>query len=167
MLKKVISGGQTGVDVAALRAAKASDLETGGYMPRGFKTDEGNRPKYEKDFGMKATSSPDYPDRTRMNIRSADATLQIASNFKSRGEKLTTGIIQELKKETLQVVVNLDEEPSEAEAKTIADWIREKNIQTLNVAGNSESTSPGIHDWAFKLLSICFRILKEENRIIA
>ena len=46
MLQRVISGGQTGVDQAALRAAKAAGLETGGWMPLGWLTEECPRPEF-------------------------------------------------------------------------------------------------------------------------
>ena len=166
MLKKVISGGQTGVDIAGLEAAKEAGFQTGGYMPRGFLTEDGKKPVYAKEFEVMATSSPDYPDRTRLNIRNSDATLQIAANWKSRGEKLTSKIIEELNKKSLQVTVSdPGGEPSEEQAKKVADWINAEGITTLNIAGNSESTCPGIHDWASKLLRIVFRLIREEGNL--
>lgn len=165
-LEKIISGGQTGVDIAALKAAKICNIYTGGWMPRGFRTDEGNKPSYAKEYGMMAVSDREYPTRTRMNIRSSCATLQIAANFKSRGEKLTAAIVEELKKPTLPVRVDINTEPQEHESEKIAEWIMSEKIKILNVAGNSESTCPGIEAWSFKLLSSCFGILVNKSGII-
>lgn len=50
-LRRVISGGQCGVDVAALRAAKRAGLQTGGTMPRGWRTLDGPRPEYAAEYG--------------------------------------------------------------------------------------------------------------------
>src|SRR4051812_15127400 len=77
-LKKVISGGQTGADRAALECAKALGLETGGHAPRGFRTEKGNDPSL-KEFGLAETASDDYPTRTRLNVQNADATVWFGS----------------------------------------------------------------------------------------
>ena len=74
---RIISGGQTGVDIAALRAAKAAGLPTGGWMPKGFPTAAGPRPDYAALYGMQETASDKYPERTRKNVEASDVTVVI------------------------------------------------------------------------------------------
>lgn len=149
-LVRVISGGQNGVDLAALIAAKSAGLETGGCMPKGFRTLDGPRPEYAERFGMFEDQSSDaYPPRTHRNVRETDATLRIAVDFESPGEKTTREAIVRYRRPSFDLLV----EPSWIEmpplglglyGMRIATWIFEKNVCVLNVAGNSERTAPGI-----------------------
>jgi hypothetical protein len=162
LLNKVISGGQTGVDLAALKAAKALGIPTGGWMPKGWKTLEGPRPTYADLYGMKEHSSANYQHRTWDNVGMADGTLRLYHNKNSPGEKCTmNGIIHHNKpyydvnlthwsklmtyqKENLCFIIN-------------NHLILAHNIKVLNVAGNSERTAPGIEAEAFELLTLLFK----------
>ena len=95
---KIISGGQAGVDVGALKAAQAAGLKTGGWMPRGWLTEDGPRPEYAELYGMLECPIGGYPARTEMNIENADATLILAGDVLSPGTKLTAQICQKLGK---------------------------------------------------------------------
>ncbi|MBM3967559.1 MAG: hypothetical protein FJ308_21260 [Planctomycetes bacterium] len=162
MLQKVISGGQTGVDIAGVKAARAAGFETGGWMPWGYKTDEGNRPAYRREYNMLCTQDRDYPTRTRLNIRNSCATLLIATNFRSQGTRLTAHIIDELGKPSKQVQVDIKHDPSADQIEEVTKWIRDHDFKVLNVAGNSEGNSPGIEEWTFKLLENCFTSLRNQ-----
>lgn len=157
MLTKVISGGQTGADVAGLIAAQSVGIATGGWMPKGFITLAGKRPGYAGKYGMVALQSPNYPDRTRMNVRGSDATIQLARNFKSRGEQLTARIILELSKPVLKI----DIEKSDTAVEAVVEWLNANNVRILNVAGNSEEESPGIESCATGFLIEVFRLANE------
>lgn len=76
-LRLVISGGQTGADRTALECAKALGLETGGTVPKGCRTDEGNQMDLVTEFGCTESTSTDYRPRTLDNVRNADATVWI------------------------------------------------------------------------------------------
>jgi hypothetical protein len=136
---KIISGGQVGVDIAALRAAKAVGFETGGWMPKGFKTLNGNKPGYAEQFGMVETADEAYPRRTYMNVFDSDGTLRIAANWKSRGEICTLNAIKSYEKpyydlpfETVQLFSS-----GIVRCTAIVNWMIDNNITTLNVAGNA------------------------------
>jgi len=164
ILKKIISGGQTGVDQAALRAAKASGLATGGWMPLGYRTLTGPRPDIAELYGMREHESIDYPPRTSANVRESDATLRIAVDFDSAGEKCTMSAIRRHKKPYTDVVLIGDENRGYAAGAFIEEivrWIVEKNIVVLNVAGNSERTAPGIGAFAEKYLASLFVCLRD------
>lgn len=76
MIAKVISGGQTGVDIAALRAAKRLGIPTGGTMPAGWRTLDGPKPEWAAEFGFIAHASDAYPPRTFANAKAGDVTVR-------------------------------------------------------------------------------------------
>lgn len=139
MLEKVISGGQTGADQAGLRAAKKCGLATGGWLPKGCITLEGSKPNLLNEFGMQEHSSSGYVARTEANVRDADATIRLAGTFKSAGEVCTLKAIKWYKKPYLDVDIK-----KPLPVADVVKWLFEQNVRTLNVAGNAESTCPGI-----------------------
>lgn len=163
---KVISGGQTGADQAGWRAAKMAGLETGGWMPKVFKTEAGPRPEFAELYGAQEHSSPAYPPRTRANVQWADATLVFdtsggAANLKglSPGSKLTVELARELDRPSLIMVTRLDEAIGPERAPAIALWLLDRKVHVLNIAGNRESKAPGIGAWVEKYLTDVFRII--------
>lgn len=152
MVKKVISGGQTGADIAGLIAAKKLGLETGGTMPKGFRTLKGPRPEYARLYGVKEHASYAYPPRTECNVKDSDGTIRFATNWDSAGERCTLKLIKKHGKPFLDVAPNAD--PFDFITHPLAKrWIQDNNIQILNVAGNSEETSPGIAKFVIEYLT--------------
>lgn len=141
-LTTVISGGQTGVDQAALYAAKLYGLKVGGMMPSGYRTLVGKW-RWAQYFGMSEHPSNLYPPRTEHNVLHSDATVQIASDFTTAGELCTSKLITKHRKPFVRVIVKMDG-TFNTEPDRLARWLRDKEVWTLNVAGNSEGTSPGI-----------------------
>jgi Circularly permutated YpsA SLOG family len=157
VLRKVISGGQNGVDLAALRAAKSLNLLTGGVMPRGWLTLDGSRPEYSKEFGMFECRFGGYPARTNANVADADFTLRIAKKFHSAGEKCTLKAIRVYKRPHADILINSAWSYDSKEVDTAVAAIKacREHIGhgvVLNVAGNSEKTCPGIGEMAFDLV---------------
>jgi hypothetical protein len=135
---KVISGGQTGVDQGALAAAKEEGFPTGGTMPQGCVTLEGQRHEFKLMYGMVEHSSPQYPPRTYQNVKDGDVTIRIARDFNSAGELLTLKAIAQYEKRHKDI--NLDD-PEDPQA--VAQWLVDSGAQVVNVAGNSERIAPG------------------------
>lgn len=131
---KIISGGQDGADRGGLDAAIELGLLTGGMAPRGYRTDKGPDPTL-KQYGLTEHSSYAYPPRTKWNVVTSDGTL-IMGNTTSPGSALTIRTAVELGK---YCIMN----PS---IEAFRVWVAKNNIKVLNVAGNRESTNPGIHD---------------------
>jgi hypothetical protein len=156
MLSRVISGGQNGVDQAALRAARTCGIETGGWLPKRCKTLDGCNFDLLSDFGMKQHEKEGYSHRTEANVKDSDGTLRIASNFKSPGEICTMNAIRWLKKPYLDVDIKNPLPIAEVE-----EWIAKNNIKTLNVAGNSENTHTGIGKLAEEYLANIFEKCKK------
>src|SRR3954452_16183504 len=103
MLEQIISGGQTGADQAAWRAAIASGLATGGWMPLGFLTEDGPRPEFAELYGAKETTRADYRQRTEANVRDSGATVWLGPTG-SPGYKATSWACRGLNNELFLVV---------------------------------------------------------------
>ena len=161
LLASVHSGGQTGVDVAALRAAKNLGLATAGTMPLGFRTHDGPRPDYAALYGCTEHASPEWAPRTRANVDASDATLRLAVDMDSPGERCTANACKAAGKLLVSVHMDLDwngalvpvaAEVDEAIARLRLLAVKQGRPLVLNVAGNSERTAPGIEASAEKVL---------------
>ena len=160
---KIISGGQTGVDQAALRAAKHCGLETGGWCPPERMCEDGVIPP---EFALKETPqerSPDAPEvprsqRTEWNVRDSDGVLVIgaASLCDARREDLGTKWAMECATRYQKPRLAVDVDDADA-ADRIRQWLSKLAIETLSVGGPSEGTLPGIGDRAYSLLVEAFR----------
>ena len=155
---KIISGGQTGADLGALNAAKAKNIRTGGYIPKGFLTEDGPMPML-KDFDLIEMNTTSYPPRTRMNVKESDMTI-IFKIVESKGCALTERICKELEKPYLIIST-----PNhEAALKDIAFFIISNRVSaesevTINVAGNRETKCPGIQKFVCHVMTRVFEIL--------
>jgi hypothetical protein len=152
MLERVISGFQTGADIAGIHAARAHGIPTGGAMPKGFLTEDGPRPEFAELYGAVELPTDDYPARTERNVRDSDGTIWFGDPSTPWG-KATLGWCHKAGKTSLSVGEGVTT-PSH-----VARWIREHRIRTLNVAGNRESKAPGIGDRVERFLGRVFRRL--------
>ena len=149
---KIISGGQTGADIGALTAARELGLETGGTAPRGWMTEEGPRETVLRGFGLVEAEAEGYAPRTRANVANADGTLLIGQ-YETGGSALTYITATELNKPLFHVPFSArPEEPLDETAKRFRSWLTQHNVKTLNVAGDRESASPGIGEFARNFL---------------
>ncbi|MBN2023362.1 MAG: putative molybdenum carrier protein [Pirellulales bacterium] len=142
--RRVISGGQTGVDRAALDVAIALGIPRGGWCPRGRLAEDGRIPLH---YPLRETATGDYAERTERNVLDADATLILHAGPLRGGTLLTRELAERHGKPCL--CVDLDATPDPADA---ARWLEERAAAVLNVAGPRESQSPGIADRARRFL---------------
>lgn len=157
-LERVISGGQTGADRAALIAARNAGIATGGWMRRGFLAHDGTHPEFAERYGIRETESDHYPNRTAMNVKESDATLRFATDWSSPGEVLTRELCEQFGKPHYDVNPNGGKSPED-----VVEWILTRGVRVLNVAGNSERTSPGIQEYVAEFLGDVFRLLVLSN----
>lgn len=127
MLRKVISGGQTGVDRLGLEVAKALNIPTGGMVPKGFRTEKGSDLSL-RDFGLMETQSEGYTFRTLHNVLDSDGTV-VFGDVKSPGTQQTLA----------NAITNKKPYIANPSIEKLVAFIRENDIQTLNVAGNRGS----------------------------
>jgi len=137
---KIISGGQTGADRAALDAAIELGLQHGGWLPRGRKTEDGTLP--EK-YDLMELESENYRHRTEKNVTESDGTLIVAFGPLTGGTALTESLA--IKHDRSLLVLDL-EEIDQAQAKAAVEkWLTQQKISLLNVAGPRASGEPRIY----------------------
>ena len=153
MTLRIVSGGQTGVDRAALDAALELGLETGGWCPKGRLAEDGVIPQR---YPLRECHSSDYSVRTEWNVRDSDGTLILYDTALEGGTLLTLELAKQLEKS--HRVIQLKE--TDRLVSPLIEWILDNQIRVLNVAGPRESNSPGIYNRAHDFLLILFsRIL--------
>jgi len=145
VLARLVSGGQTGVDRAALDAALERGLPVGGWCPKGRRAEDG---PLDGRYPLLETPSADYAERTSRNVRDADATLVILRGRPSGGTAFT--IAEAARQAKPHLVVDLD---GSADADAVVVWVRRQGVRVLNVAGPRESQHPGIYREARHLLA--------------
>lgn len=143
---KIVSGGQTGVDRAALDVAIFLEKEHGGYCPAGRRSENGPIPDQ---YQLVETDKRDYSVRTELNVVNSDGTLILYRDKLSGGTELTFRLTKKHKRSCLAIdltTINsgLPEDSSDALARKVISWLESENIGVLNVAGPRESSSPGI-----------------------
>jgi len=146
-IQKIISGGQTGVDRAALDVALQRGIPCGGWCPAGRRAEDG---PIDKRYPLQETEHWRYDDRTRRNVAETDGTLIISTRPLTGGTSLTRKFARELNKPLLIV-----EPRGLFLTKLIEQWLKDHRIEVLNVAGPRESSVPGIHSDAVNLLTAC------------
>ncbi|MFZ0705856.1 MAG: putative molybdenum carrier protein [Candidatus Korobacteraceae bacterium] len=151
MLTRIISGGQTGVDQAALRAAISLGFAIGGWCPPGRVCEDGAIPTsfpLQETPDDRSADAPDIPrsQRTEWNVRDSDGTLLLCLGpiaDADPGTRFTADYAARSKKPIFVA------DPADLEdVRRVRDWISAHGIQTLNVAGPSEQSCSGIGDLA-------------------
>ena len=144
MPKKIISGGQTGVDRAALDVALDLGFEAGGWAPKGRRAEDGIIPER---YPLKETPSREYEQRTEWNVRDSDATLVLTTVRPEGGTASTIEIAHRMQRPVF--VVDLLKPHNIA---SIQFWLDYEKVKVLNIAGPRESKVPGIRNMAMAFL---------------
>jgi hypothetical protein len=145
---KIISGGQTGADRAALDWAIAHQFPYGGWCPKGRLAEDGViDPKYK----LKETPSASYAQRTECNIRDSDGTVLFSTTEQiSGGARLTANLARLAKKPFLHLTLAKNSTDAAARLKA---FISRYKIQVLNVSGPRASEEPHIGQFVQQVLS--------------
>lgn len=141
MLKKIISGGQTGVDRAALDAAIRLGIPHGGWLPKGRLTEDG---PLALRYQLQEMPTEDYAARTEKNVVEADGTLIISRGRPTGGTDTTRRMALKHGRQLLHIDLALGQRAADA-GSLIASWIEMNRIETLNVAGPRASNDPSIY----------------------
>lgn len=173
ILQRVVSGGQSGADQAALDAARTFGISTGGWHARGCRTERGPRREMLTIYGMTecpegATEAAAYRIRAKWNARDSDGTLC----FDLLGSKATANMFddcQEFGKPRRCVTLKRNTDRSlkvnvaEHQPRDIARWIAEERIACLNVCGQRASKVPDIGEFVESFLGEVIRILASQQ----
>ncbi len=139
---QVVSGGQTGVDRAALDVALELGLRHGGWCPRHRRAEDGRIPAR---YQLKECESVEYWVRTERNVVDSDATLILYFGVLSGGSRFTFRMARKHARRCQCVDLGARKVPAVGPLQV---WLREEGVQTLNVAGPRASVSPGIYEAA-------------------
>ncbi len=142
--QRIVSGGQTGADRAALDVGLDSGFDVGGWVPRGRLAEDGVIPSRYPGLIEAATSDPSL--RTELNVRDSDATLLLSHGMLIGGSKLTMDVAAELGKPWMHVDLAL--KSFDAAVHEIRQWLAAVNPRVLNVAGPRASEDPQIYEQA-------------------
>lgn len=137
MIKKIVSGGQTGVDRAALDIAIYRNIPHGGWCPLGRRAEDGI---IDFAYQLVETQSQDYSQRTEYNVRDSDGTLILSQGRLTGGTAFTAQIAKAIGRPCL--ILDL---AAYIDYEAVLTWLEQNNIQILNIAGPRESKHPGIY----------------------
>jgi hypothetical protein len=154
MIEKIVSGGQTGADRAALDWAISRGIPHGGWCPKGRLAEDGPIPaKYQ----LQETSTKNYLQRTEQNVIDSDGTVIFSIRpVLTGGSKRTMDVALKRKRPVL-LICPVAKDP----AKMLREFVRGCEIKTLNVAGPRASNEPKIADFVMKVLDDTFPIASQ------
>ncbi len=144
-LERIVSGGQTGVDRAALDVAIELSIEHGGWCPRGRIAEDGTIPK---SYRLKELDTSDYNQRTQRNVLDSDATLILYDGRMTGGTFLTKCYCEKLSKPSLCIAIKRP-----GPDRRVLAWLAEHHVRVLNIAGPRASKHPWIYDSAKRYLT--------------
>jgi len=147
MITKIISGGQSGVDRAALDVAIHLGIPHGGWVPKGRLTEDGPLPDI---YSLRETSTAVYAERTEKNVVDSDGTLIISRGELTGGSEYTREMA--LKHGRPWLHIDLKRSAAFRSAVTVTEWLSANDIRVLNVAGPRASKDPNIYRNATALL---------------
>ena len=154
-VEKLLSGGQTGADRAALDFAIAHGIPHGGWCPRGRLAEDG---ALEERYTLRETPDPEYPQRTEWNVRDSDGTVIFSiSSELSGGSKLTEKLAGCHGKPCLHLSQERDREKA---AELLRQFVRQHDIHVLNVAGPRASNEPAVQRFVLETLEKLFKVPK-------
>ncbi len=140
----IVSGGQTGVDRAALDFALQNKIPCGGWCPKGRIAEDGI---IASNYPLKENISGDYESRTIRNVMDSDASLIIINKNPDSGTLLTIKISEQLNKP-----IFIQDISKEILKENFYIWLKQNKIKSLNIAGPRESKSPGIYKHSLRVL---------------
>jgi hypothetical protein len=152
---RIVSGGQSGADEAALDWAIAHGVAHGGWCPKGRRAEHGTiDPRYL----LTETPHAVYRERTEWNVRDSDATVIFSLTKKLvGGSKLTASFADKYEKPWLHVL-------PDSEPKLLAQFLERNRVVTLNLAGPRASTAPDIGELVTRMLDQALEVPTAKNR---
>jgi hypothetical protein len=148
-IPKIVSGGQTGADRAALDWALSRKLPCGGWCPKGRKAEDGT---IGSKYPLKESLSASYVQRTEWNVRDSDATVLFSLAAKlTGGPKKTVDFAKKQNKPWIHLVAS-----EQDAARRLKDWLEDNVVEVLNVAGPRASKEPGVVSFVIGTLDAVF-----------
>ena len=155
---KIISGGQTGVDRAALDVALKYGVECGGWCSTGCLDEFGRIPDQ---YPVQELEAGGFTERTLRNVKDSDGTIIIYPGKLGGGTEQTVRFC--IDRQRPHHLIDASKVSAEDAAKLIADFVRKHKIDILNVAGPRQSEWPQGSDYAYRALDIFAASLTSMN----
>jgi hypothetical protein len=156
---KIISGGQTGVDRAALDAALRHGIELGGWCPTGRLDEFGVIPDR---YAVKELENGGFTERTLQNVKDSDGTVIIFHGKVSGGTEQTLHFC--IEQQRSHQVIDASNVSVEKAAHLISDFVCDNKIATLNVAGPRKSEWPEGYNYVAQVLDIFLTSIARTSR---
>lgn len=156
-LKKIISGGETGVDRAGLDIALELQFDHGGSCPRNRRSEDGSIPLL---YTLQEMSDTDFLVPTRKNVDDSDGTLILYYEKMSGGTRYTFEYAQKSGKP----VFSLDGSQSIIPIRAFNEWLDQNQIETLNIAGPRASKAPLLEKISRKILRDLFTFYQKNQQ---
>jgi hypothetical protein len=153
-LAKIVSGGQTGADRAALDVAIQFGIPHGGWIPKGRKTERGPLPA---EYQLKEMPTADYPKRTEQNVMDSDGTMIVCHGPLTGGSEYTRKLAD--KQDKPWIHVDTSRISVEAGVEFVRAWINGSDVRVLNVAGPRASKDPKIYGATKRLLTLLIKTM--------
>ncbi|MCH7228732.1 putative molybdenum carrier protein [Haloferula sp. A504] len=151
VIEKLVSGGQTGADIAALDVALRHKFPHGGWCPKGRKSEAGPIPDR---YRLQETPSASYLQRTEWNARHTDGTVIFTLAAKLTGGSLRTA---EFARKHGKPLIHLSRSGGPYNsAEQLQGFVDEHGIRVLNVAGSRDSKEPELYSWVIQILEDAF-----------
>jgi hypothetical protein len=150
---KIISGGQTGVDRAALDVALRHGFECGGWCPAGRLDEFGKIPDH---YPIQELPGGSFTERTLQNVKDSDGTVIIYSVELRGGTEQTVRFCVDLKRP--HELIDASKISAEGAAKLIGDFVDKNKINILNVAGPRQSEWLEGYAYASRALSAFLKL---------
>ena len=145
---KIISGGQTGVDRAALDVALKHGIECGGWCPAGRLDEFGKIPDH---YPVQELPGGSFTERTLQNVKDSDGTVVIYPGELRGGTQETVRFCVELNQP--HELIDASNISAEGASRLIGDFVTETKIRVLNFAGPRHSEWLEGYDYAFRALA--------------
>jgi putative molybdenum carrier protein len=150
-LVRIVSGGQTGADRAALDWAIARGIPHGGWCPRGRRAEDGTIPDR---YRLTETPSDSYVQRTEWNVRDSDGTVILGlAEMLTGGSRRTAELARQYGRPWLHLARDA---PARDAGRELREFVQERGIRVLNVAGPRASTEPAVGEFVRAILDLAF-----------
>jgi hypothetical protein len=162
LIIKIVSGGQTGAERAALDFAIDKDILHGGWVPKDRIAEDGTIPNH---YHLTEMATKSYPKKTEQNVIDSDGTLIISHGPLSGGSMYT--IEMTVMHGRLRLHIDLNRTPAFGAAQKVIGWIEENRINTLNVTGPRSSKNSKIYQAVYNLLETIYYMAIAKEDVVA
>ncbi len=153
------SGGQTGADLSGILAAERCGIKTGGWAPKGYRTEKGKQLCLRDRFNLKEHKDWSYNPRTKLNVEECDVTIILSPSAASSGTKLTIRACESSQPKKPYLLIS-DLSDVQSCADQVISFLRKHKPKIINVAGNRETVYPGLTKIGRDILTTAFNEYK-------